>query len=164
MNFYTVRSRHEILIPMTLCYVEQCNQILLGIKQQKIGAGVLTAAGGKIEPGETAANAAVRECYDESMVTPSITRKMAELRIYQPNWNILIHVYHSNSFSGVPEDTDEMKEWSWYPTNNLPWERMWPTDHYWLARALSGQFIYAYFVLDSNGSALDVCVAPKPPS
>ena len=45
----------------TLCFIEKEGQLLLIHKKRGLGAGTINAPGGRLEPGETPLEAAIRE-------------------------------------------------------------------------------------------------------
>tara|TARA_B100000674_G_scaffold478036_1_gene474683 strand:- start:984 stop:1259 length:276 start_codon:yes stop_codon:yes gene_type:complete len=63
----------------TLMFIRDGNEVLLMRKLRGIGAGKINAPGGKIEPGETPLEGAIRETQEELLVTPLEPRKMGEL-------------------------------------------------------------------------------------
>ena len=59
----------------TLCLLIKENpprRILLGFKKEGFGAGKVTGFGGKVEPGETPAAAAIRELEEETGIRVTI--------------------------------------------------------------------------------------------
>ena len=61
-------------VPVVLCFLlrdtPQCGtEVLMGLKQTGFGIGRIVTLGGHVEPGETPAQAAVREVFEESGVT-----------------------------------------------------------------------------------------------
>ena len=54
----------------TLCYLLKDDEVLLIRKKRGIGAGKINGPGGKVDPGETPLEAAVRETREEVGVTP----------------------------------------------------------------------------------------------
>ena len=55
----------------TLLFVIRDDEVLLIHKKRGIGAGKINGPGGKIDPGETAHGAAVRETQEELLITPT---------------------------------------------------------------------------------------------
>jgi 8-oxo-dGTP diphosphatase len=53
-----------------LCFVVKGDSLLLIEKLRGLGAGKVNAPGGRLEPGETPEEAAVRELQEEVSVTP----------------------------------------------------------------------------------------------
>ncbi|MCL2557541.1 MAG: NUDIX domain-containing protein, partial [Treponema sp.] len=55
-------------------------KVLLILKKTGLGKGKVNAPGGRIEPGESPLQAAIRECIEEVSITPLAPEKRAELR------------------------------------------------------------------------------------
>ena len=62
-----------------LCFILQDGKILLMRKKRGFGAGKINAPGGKIDPGETPLDAAVRETFEELGVSPLGAEQRGEL-------------------------------------------------------------------------------------
>jgi len=53
-----------------------------------------------------------------------------------PKWNNKCHVFlYENEFQGSLRETEEMKP-KWFDVNNIPYEKMWKDDEYWLPRVV----------------------------
>jgi 8-oxo-dGTP diphosphatase len=91
------------VIKATLVFIIKDGQILLIEKKRGLGAGKINGPGGKIDPGETALEAAIRETEEELLITPSTPRKLGELQFSMSDCpDILCHVYRSDDFTGTP--------------------------------------------------------------
>ena len=64
----------------TILFIIKDGQVLLIEKKTGLGAGKINGPGGKIEPGETPLEAAIRETQEELLVTPHSPRKLGELK------------------------------------------------------------------------------------
>ena len=62
-----------------LCFVMRDGQILLIRKKRGLGAGKINGPGGRLEKGETALAAAIRETQEEVGVTPTGLEQVGEL-------------------------------------------------------------------------------------
>ena len=136
----------------SLCYVLDGDRILLGMKKRGFGLGLWNGFGGKSNPGETIVETAKRELEEESgLVASSIQEKGVITFSFEDGNEIEVHVFVVNSFSGEVCETEEMKP-QWFDIANLPFDRMWASDRYWLPLLLSGDNFFgrALFAEDGN--------------
>ena len=150
----------------TLCLVVEGTppeRILLGLKKEGFGAGKVTGFGGKIEPGETPAAAAVRELEEETglRVSAEDLKPVGQLWFHfpkRPAWSQLVHVFLSMRWEGSPREGREMRP-AWYPVDEVPFEQMWHDGSYWLPRFLAGERIRGHFVFEAdNETVADVAI------
>ena len=123
----------------TLLFVVRDGHVLLIEKKRGLGAGKLNGAGGKVDPGETVAEAAVREFEEELVATPvdPVLRGRVAFAVTNGD-SILIHVYLAHEMIGEPVETVEAVP-TWVPRNAVPYDRMWEDDRYWLPLLLDGR-------------------------
>jgi 8-oxo-dGTP diphosphatase len=124
---------------VTLCFILHEGRVLLMRKLRGIGAGKINGPGGKIEPGETALAAAVRETQEEIGVTPLAPELRGELDFYfegGPTWHCLVFIAHA--FTGEPVTTAEAEP-IWFSADALPYDEMWGDDRHWLPLLLAGE-------------------------
>lgn len=134
----------------TILFIIKDGRILLMEKKRGLGAGKINGPGGKIDPGETALEAAVRETQEELMVTPHAPRKLGELRFSMSDCpDILCHVYRAEDFSGTPTETDEAVP-LWTELDEIPYHRMWEDDRHWLPLLLNEQPFLGRFVFEED--------------
>jgi 8-oxo-dGTP diphosphatase len=134
----------------TILFIIKDGRILLIEKKRGLGAGKINGPGGKIDPGETALQAAIRETQEELMVTPHAPRKLGELRFSMSDCpDILCHVYRADDFSGTPTETDEAVP-VWTALDAIPYHRMWEDDRHWLPLLLNEQTFLGRFVFDQD--------------
>ncbi len=130
----------------TLLFVQQGSDVLLIRKKRGHGAGKIIGPGGKVEPGETPTQSAIRELHEEvGLVAQQITER-ARIKFIEldgPQW--FGHIFTSPTIEGNPIETDEAIP-LWFPQQNLPLDQMWPDDKYWLPRILAGEYLYAEFL------------------
>ena len=137
------------MIRTCLCMIRRAGpggpELLLGFKKTGFGSGRWVGLGGHIEPGEKAADAAVREVAEESSLTVSPDtlehRARIEFRFpYRPAWDQTADVYVTSSFAGEPAESDEIAP-RWFAERELPFDQMWDDARYWLPRVLAGQHV-----------------------
>ena len=122
-------------------------QVLLGRKLTGLGTGRLVGPGGKLEPGESPREAAVREVAEEIGVTvePRDLVAIGEIAypfVDDPRWSQFSHAFRCDRFVGEPRDSDELAP-EWFALDALPVGRMWADAALWLPRALGGEFVRA---------------------
>ncbi|MEM7602150.1 MAG: NUDIX domain-containing protein, partial [Verrucomicrobiota bacterium] len=102
------------------------------------GKGKINGPGGKLEPGETALQSAVREIEEELCieVQPADCREMGVLR-FQFVDGLAMHVvvFLTERYAGTPTETVEATP-LWYSLDALPFEEMWADDRHWLGEML----------------------------
>ena len=141
----------------TLIFVmrnSSAREILLGYKKAGFGAGKLNGFGGKIETGETACAAAVRELLEEASihVTENDAEPVAHLTFIfpaQPDWNQVVHAFMARQWSGKPVESREMKP-QWFTVDSIPFDQMWQDDALWLPRVLNGEKLKARFTFGTD--------------
>lgn len=136
--------------PATLMFIVRDGQILLIEKKRGHGAGKVNGPGGKIDPGETPLEAAVRETQEELGITPHAPRKLGELWFAMSDVpDILCHVFRSDGFEGEPVETDEAVP-LWTPLDAIPYERMWVDDIEWLPLLIRETTFRGRFVFEDE--------------
>lgn len=134
----------------TILFVIKDGRILLIEKKRGLGAGKINGPGGKIDPGETPLEAAIRETQEELCITPHAPRKLGELRFSMSDCpDILCHVYRADDFSGTPTETDEAVP-VWTALDAIPYPRMWADDQHWLPLLLEERSFLGRFVFEGD--------------
>jgi 8-oxo-dGTP diphosphatase len=124
-------------------------EVLLGHKKTGLGRGKIVGLGGHVEPGESAAEAAVREVNEESglVVARAALTEAAQLTFLFPAhaaWDMDVAIFTSADWSGEPAETDEIRP-QWFAVDALPFHRMWDDAPRWLPRVLAGERLRATF-------------------
>ena len=134
----------------TLLFVLRDGRILLIDKKTGLGAGKVNGPGGRIEPGETARDGAIREVQEELCVTPTGVQEAGEL-YFQFVDGYALHgvVFTATGFDGQLCETYEAAP-RWTPLESIPYERMWADDALWLPLLLKGQRFRGYFIFDGD--------------
>ncbi len=134
----------------TLLFIRTGNQVLLIRKKRGLGAGKINAPGGRLEPGETPEQAAIREVQEEVLVTPSPPRAHGTLDFqFVDGYRLRAHVFVSLDYSGTPGPTDEADPF-FCPIDAIPFDRMWADDALWLPHVLAGRSVQGRFVFDGD--------------
>lgn len=141
---------------VTLMLLKRDGELLLAMKKRGFGQGKWNGAGGKVEPGETPLQAAIRETEEEVGVTPLNPRKVAELDFYlthDPDFNNYGHIYLATEWEGDPHETEEMRP-QWFPLDALPYDEMWGDDKHWMPLIFAGKRFRGTFTLDEHDNII----------
>ena len=148
----------------TLCLLirengeENDKEILLAMKKKGFGIGKWNGVGGKFDSRKGDRNvieAAIREAEEEIGIKINNLEKVAILDFYFPhipqdqNWNQQVHVFITKDWIGEPQESEEMKP-KWFKVNEIPFDKMWTDDIFWLPKILSGRKLKAKFVFSKE--------------
>jgi len=132
----------------TLCFVIRGTDVLLIRKKRGLGAGKINGPGGRIELGESAMEAAIRETQEELGVTPLDLAECGDLHFqFADGYSLHCTVFTARDCEGEPIETDEAIP-HWTPMAKIPFQEMWPDDILWLPGALEGRQFRGYFHFD----------------
>ena len=129
-------------------------EVLLGHKKTGLGSGNIVGLGGKIEPGETALEAIVREIEEESslVVDPADLTEMGLVKFafpFRENWSQDSTVFVARRWTGEPQESDEVAP-HWYPVDALPLDGMWDDAKHWLPAVLAGAPVLGDFTFGED--------------
>ena len=142
-----------------LCFIREENRILLIHKKTGLGKGLINGPGGRIDPGETPLEAAIRETEEETGLFPHSVEQVGELAfVFTNGYTLYGYVFFAGGYSGIMTETDEADPF-WCSLDDIPYERMWEDDAVWLPRALRGEKIKGFFIYDGE-KAVDHKVVP----
>lgn len=146
MNWSTWQPRERA----TLCFIVKGGRILLIRKKRGLGAGKINGPGGRIEPGETALAAAIRETQEEVGVTPLEIAERGVLHFqFADGYSLHCVVFLASDFSGDLIETDEAAP-LWFEVEAIPFDEMWEDDRHWLPAMLAGGRFQAWFEFDGE--------------
>ena len=136
--------------PATLVFVFRDDEVLLIDKKTGLGKGKINAPGGKVDPGETPEEAAVRECREELRIEVSNLEYCGEHRFqFVDGYSIHVYVYRTRDFEGEPTETREAAP-RWCPIDRIPFDRMWEDDRYWIPRMIRGERFQTRWIFDGD--------------
>jgi len=134
----------------TLLFVICDGRALLIHKKRGLGAGKINGPGGRIDPGETPHQCAIREVREELLVTPTGVTPEGQLFFqFADGFSIHGYVFRATGCLGTPRETDEAVP-HWVPLGEIPYERMWADDHVWLPQMLAGRKFIGRFLFDGD--------------
>lgn len=134
----------------TLLFVIRDGQALLIHKKKGLGAGKINGPGGRLEPGETPLQAAIREVEEELLVTPTGVREAGELKFqFVDGFSIHGYVFTATDCVGEPTETDEAIP-IWTPLDQIPFDRMWEDDRVWVPLMLAHKPFVGRFLFDGD--------------
>ncbi len=137
---------------VTLLFLLRESEILLAMKKRGFGAGKWNAPGGKLEPGETPEQGAIRECIEEVGVMARDLQKIGELDFimkHEPKFNHYAHIFFTKNWDGEPHETEEMRP-QWFAHQDIPYDTMWPDDKLWIPLMLEGKTFRGSFTTDRD--------------
>lgn len=136
----------------TLLFVVErpAQRILLIEKKRGLGAGKVNGPGGRIDPGESALECALRELGEELGVGAEGVVEHGELSFhFVDGYKLHCHVFRGDRCLGEPAETDEAIP-LWTPIDAIPFSRMWADDALWLPLLLAGQTFRGRFIFDGD--------------
>ncbi|MDR0993304.1 MAG: 8-oxo-dGTP diphosphatase [Verrucomicrobiota bacterium] len=143
----------------TLMFVRMDGMVLLIRKLRGMGAGLINAPGGRVEPGETPKAGAIREAQEELHVTPVGVKKAGVLAFqFTSGYSLRCHVYTASSYDGVPTETEEAIP-LWMDEREMPYGQMWADDRLWYPLVLEARPVNGRFLFDDGimmGCEMDV--------
>lgn len=122
----------KLLATLMFIIDEPRGEVLLIRKKRGLGAGKINGPGGKIDPGETSEQCAIRETQEELGVTAIAPVKHGELWFqFVDGLSLHVDVWVATRYEGTAIETDEAIP-LWTPLTQLPFDEMWADDRFWL--------------------------------
>ncbi|NLB69863.1 MAG: 8-oxo-dGTP diphosphatase [Lentisphaerae bacterium] len=129
---------------------DDAGRVLLIHKKGGLGKGKINGPGGRLEPGETPMEAAIRETNEEVGINIEKAEFCGKLMFhFTDGYELLGHVFKSHEWSGVPVETDEALP-EWFDITKIPYERMWEDDRYWFPLMLEGVVFTGKFIFNGD--------------
>ncbi|MET3811159.1 8-oxo-dGTP diphosphatase [Arthrobacter sp. UYEF3] len=138
--------------------VQGGTEVLLGLKRTGFGTGKIVGIGGHVEPGESDAEAAVREVWEEAGVVVR-QEDLADVGLVEfifparLEWSMSCRLFTTRRWEGEPSDSPEISP-EWFDAASLPLERMWQDAEHWLPSALAGGTVDVVVVLNEDNETV----------
>lgn len=147
-----------------LVFVREGDQVLLIHKKRGLGKGKVNGPGGRVEPGETWVQAALRETQEETGLTPGSLSPAAEIWFqFVDGYSLDVRVFVGQGAEGTLTPCDEADPF-WHPVRQIPWAQMWADDALWLPQVLAGRYVEARFLFDGEAmKEAEIGVQDRPP-
>lgn len=134
----------------TVVFVVEDDRALLIRKKRGLGAGKVNAPGGRVEAGETPAEGAARELWEEVCLRAGRLSHRGVISFqFLDGYSTHMHVFRATGAHGTPAETEEAEP-MWVPLDAIPYERMWADDRRWLPRFLAGERFRGWGLFDGD--------------
>ncbi len=134
----------------TLLFVVQDERVLLIRKKRGLGAGKINAPGGRLEPGETALAAAIREVQEELLIDARDVSHAGQHHFqFVDGYSMIVDVFRADAYDGVPTETDEAIP-LWFGVDELPYDEMWEDDRLWVPLMLARRPFLGRYVFEDD--------------
>lgn len=137
------------------------HKVLMGyhVKQEH-----MNFPGGGVEANETSLEAASRELWEEAGLKGEDFRKLGNMIFRFPNEHMIdMDIFVCRPIGEFQQEHEGketgLQELAYYDINNLPYERMWPTDAQWLQYAFEG--VYFNGMLEFETDMLEISRMPE---
>ena len=84
---------------------------------------------------------------------------MKKLGVINFSWSykkdvLEVNIFKVYDFSGIPTESEEMKP-EWFLIKDIPYEKMWSDDKYWIPLFLENKIFKAKFIFDDKDNVLN---------
>jgi len=133
-----------------LCFIVEGGRILLIHKKRGLGKGKVNGPGGRIEKGESAREAAVRETREEVGLTPTGLEERGEVWFqFVDGYALHATIFAASGAEGTLKETDEANPF-WADVAKIPFDDMWKDDSMWLPWLLERRRFRGLFHYDGD--------------
>ncbi|HMB24137.1 MAG: 8-oxo-dGTP diphosphatase [Chloroflexota bacterium] len=149
-------------------FLRDGDRICLGVRKKVssgLGENLIAGIGGKVGDSpeiqnETLDSAMDREANEEIGIRVLEKQEMGRVRFiftHKPldsKWNQDVTIYSITKWEGTPSETESIQP-VWFDLDDLPWQRMWADNEYWLSRVLAGQRVDAVFLYSDDNKVAE---------
>ena len=133
-----------------LVFLKIEERILLIRKKRGLGQGKINAPGGRLEAGESFAQAGIRETWEETKLQVSQLEEVATLSFaFTDGYGLFVKAFFAYAYEGTPQETEEALPF-WHPWASMPWDEMWADDPHWLKPVLDGHYATGKFLFEND--------------
>lgn len=120
----------------------------MGRKKRGFGLGQWNGFGGKIEKGESFAEGAKRELYEESSLIAKDLKHVGVVKyeVQDESLDQIVHVFTCNKYEGTEKPSDEMDPVKWFRYDCVPYDKMWPDARTWWPSMLNDKYFSVHCV------------------
>ena len=134
----------------TLCFIVADGKVMLIHKKRGLGGGKINGPGGRLEPGETLAEGAIRETIEETGIRPLDPEQAGEISFhFLDGYGLHCTVFRATRYEGAEIETPEALPF-WCPVDEVPYDGMWQDDRHWLPLLLRRERFAGFFVFDGE--------------
>jgi 8-oxo-dGTP diphosphatase len=133
--------------------------VLLGRKLRGLGQGRIVGPGGKVTPGESHLDAAIRDVFEEVGIefrAEHLTHRAVITYPFldRPDNSQRSFVYTAHRWVGEVVASEELEP-QWYRLADIPWDQMWADAKLWLPRVFEGHFVEGTLTIGSVDEVVD---------
>lgn len=139
-----------------LCYIRRNNRTLMihrNSRKDDMHFGKWNAPGGKVEPGETPEECAVREVFEETGLYLDNPRMRGVLTFpaFDGEEDWYVFVFTGSSFSGELKHSCHEGDLQWLDDSQLAAVPLWEGDRIFMKWLYGSQFFSGKFIYDTTG-------------
>ncbi|MCD6589097.1 MAG: 8-oxo-dGTP diphosphatase [Candidatus Fermentibacteraceae bacterium] len=139
-----------------LCYIRNNGRTLMmhrNSRPEDMHFGKWNAPGGKVEPGETPEECAVREVFEETALTVNdlFLRGVLTFPAFDDEEDWYVFVFTAENFSGVLKKSCHEGDLFWIKNGELMDLPLWEGDHIFMKWLDSSRFFSGKFVYNTSG-------------
>jgi len=145
--------KYSFPVTSNICFLIKGDEVLLIMKKRSFGKDKWNGPGGKVKEGEDLEAAVIREVEEETGLRPLKLDNVGVIEFVWPEdkgWNQRCYIYACREFDGELTETDEALP-KWFKIKELPMDKMWDSDNYWLEGVLGGGKINKRFFFNGEG-------------
>jgi 8-oxo-dGTP diphosphatase len=139
-----------LVIEATICHIIRGRKLLLKEATRGISIGKWNAPGGKSEPGESPEECARREVLEETGLRVFELFSHGVLTFVMDGGKTLhtrAYLFSTKSAEGRARSSEEGRV-KWFPVDEIPFDKMWEDDIFWIPLMLRGARFNATFTYD----------------